>query len=153
MDLSHPVIGSRAGCAALAMGALLALGGCADQAILRPPAESRPLVGMTSAGLGTAPECAGLELEIHEVESRLIGRAFPVGDERRGAWADVRSSWWVDGITYPDGIAAFSIREMTPLVDGPRPFSLWRGRLADGRLEAAELPEGCGRTAVVRLAG
>lgn len=134
------------GFAAVAIGSV-ALSSCVDPIVNRPRGEVERWTGAAAAIEGADRGCGPLEFVLFRDDLAIGGSAVEPDVPREGTLAAVRR-WWVEGTVNPNGTFLFSLRQQGPVIgEGPRPASVWLGRLSSGEVVAIEQPPACGRRA------
>ena len=141
----------------LGLTGFLALTGCVDMFTTRMPSAAGAWSGTTTAGQAELAECApfAFQVDIHdnpvlfwpEVSGRAFPTVAPVG-VRQQAVGTV-TSWWVEGYMMPSNFIQLESRMQAPLFFGPRPYAVWRGTLADDRIDLVESGSPCQRELVL----
>ena len=131
-----------------------ALGGCVDTFTSRTPENTPRWTGTSDAGkavqgCGPVMVDAALLPELTGAQRRIVGQATPMGPRDETMLSRVRErtdDWWVEGFVAGNNVVELELRETSPLLQGMRPYSTFRGQLAGDVITLNESVSPCGRT-------
>jgi hypothetical protein len=137
--------------------AALALGGCVDMFTSVPPPDAVSWRGTTSAGNPEFAECGSFALELGQYQppafmwNTVSGRAWPtaVPETQLDKIAAMSRQWWLEGYVTPANFVEFETKLQQPIYFRARPYSVWRGTIAEDRMVLTESGSPCNREVVL----
>ncbi len=136
--------------------ALLALGGCVDM-FTTPPPDTVPWRGTTTVGNTAYAECGSFAFELGQYQpyafmwNTVSGRAWPTATPQslQDEWTASYRQWWLEGYVTPANFVEFETKLQQPIYFRARPYSVWRGTIADDRMLLTESGSPCNREVVL----
>ena len=140
----------------VSLTATLALCGCVDM-FTGPPAGATPWRGTTTAGNPAYPECGAFAFQLGQYAppaylwNTVSGRAWPaaVPASEVDKWRTGFTQWWLEGYVSEANFVEFETKMQQPVYFGARPYSVWRGTIADDRMVMTESGSPCNREVVL----